>query len=162
MKTDKLTQIIHNTEQMIADHFKITGKPIISISFSLPPDYEKPYWISNVARETGITILQRTLKRMQAIVDQQTCPNCKHKFDKVYELECDEPFTAPPPYRFKALNVWGWYQNKEIICQGHNYVHFRFDKGEERLVWLKKFDVNKLLEKLLNTIKQMQRYVYFK
>lgn len=67
------------------------------------------------------------------------CPVCGNELP-YYELECNEPYTAPAPLAWKALLVWGAYDAyKETIHQHGNFIHFRLG-NTERLVEMKRFD----------------------
>jgi hypothetical protein len=70
---------------------------------------------------------------------KKPCPICSREVD-YYELECDNPFTAPPELAYKALGIWGCYDaSKEIIWADQRTVHFKLGE-EERLVKMLGFD----------------------
>lgn len=68
------------------------------------------------------------------IMESSDCPICGKKVEDVFSIEAEKPFTAMSP--MAGLTVWGPYDvHKQIICQGHSWVHFKFlHDDSERLV----------------------------
>ncbi len=68
------------------------------------------------------------------ILESTKCPICEKIVEDVFKIVAEKPFTARSP--MGGLTVWGPYDvHKEIICQGHSWVHFKFvHDGSERLV----------------------------
>ncbi len=68
------------------------------------------------------------------VLESMKCPLCEKLVSDVFQIEAEKPFTAYSP--MAGLTVWGSYDvHKEVICQGHSWVHFRFLHDEsERLV----------------------------
>ena len=68
------------------------------------------------------------------VLDPIDCPICEKKVEDVFSIQAEKPFTAMSPNG--GLTVWGPYDvKKEIICEGHSWVHFKFlHDDSERLV----------------------------
>lgn len=68
------------------------------------------------------------------ILEPTECPICEKMIEDVLRIVAEKPFTAKSP--MAGLSVWGAYDvPKQIICQGHSWVHFKFlDDDSERLV----------------------------
>lgn len=68
------------------------------------------------------------------ILESTKCPTCGKMVSEVRGIVAKKPFTAQSP--MAGLMVWGAYDvPKQIICQGHSWVHFKFlYDGSERLV----------------------------
>lgn len=79
------------------------------------------------------------------------CPGCGKEFEEIKQVVSNslEPYTAivlAPLDLMACLEAWGAiWQEKEVICQRENFVHFRFaDNGEERLVEMLPYEPEKL------------------
>ena len=68
------------------------------------------------------------------VLEPTICPMCEKIISDVFGIEAEKPFTAYSP--MAGLTVWGAYDvPKQIICQGHSWVHFKFlHDDSERLV----------------------------
>lgn len=71
------------------------------------------------------------------VLESTVCPMCEKIVSDVFSIEAEKPFTAQSP--MAGLTVWGPYDvPKQIICQGHSWVHFKFlHDDSERLVLMK-------------------------
>jgi hypothetical protein len=68
------------------------------------------------------------------VLESTICPICEKMVNDVFEIVAEKPFTAYSP--MGGLTVWGPYDvRKQIICQGHSWVHFKFlHDDSERLI----------------------------
>jgi hypothetical protein len=75
------------------------------------------------------------------------CPVCGEETE-YYELECNEPFTAPAPLAWKAFRIWGAYgTDKETLHQQGNLIHFRLG-NTTRLVNMLRFEQDEWFKKI--------------
>lgn len=69
----------------------------------------------------------------------QKCPVCDTIFDEIYEVLTDrdmKPFTALDIK--SGLLAYGAYSvPKKLLCHAGQYVHIRFQDGEERLIQMR-------------------------
>jgi hypothetical protein len=68
------------------------------------------------------------------VLESTICPICQKMVNDVFQIVAEKPFTSYSP--MGGLTVWGPYDvPKQIICQGHSWIHFKFLHDEsERLV----------------------------
>ena len=57
-----LTVLAKDLEGVFEKHFQC--RPAMAIAFTLPPDSDEAHWVTNVSREDGVLLFQKTAKKM--------------------------------------------------------------------------------------------------
>lgn len=59
-----LMDLAKELEQVFMRRFR--GRPAMAIAFTLPPDYDEVHWVTNISRQDGIKLFEKTALKMVA------------------------------------------------------------------------------------------------
>lgn len=60
-----LREMTQEIENVIKRYLGLNERPSLALAMTLPPDYSVVHWVSNVDRESGITLFKETAKKME-------------------------------------------------------------------------------------------------
>ena len=66
MEKTKLEKMQSEIEDVIAEHFEVKATPGLAIAVTLPPNYDRVYWISNVPVGQAAMLFRQTANKIDA------------------------------------------------------------------------------------------------